>query len=174
MELKNAIDLIRFNPRVEENQKWADLGCGTGLFTKALANLLPKGSHIHAIDADKNAIKQIPVAYKGIHIESSVGDFTDEAFQFEEMDGIMMANSLHYVKDKENFLKRMINSLSVAGYFLLIEYDLEKPNRWVPYPIAIAPARELFFQYGAKSFEVLNERRSLFGDQQMYAALITR
>ena len=34
---------------------WADLGCGDGTFTLALASLLAPGSTIHAMDTDGSA-----------------------------------------------------------------------------------------------------------------------
>src|SRR6476469_4415874 len=102
MVLHEAIDLIRFTPAKEQSQAWADLGCGNGLFTKALASLLPGGSRIHAIDADEKTIKEIPSSYNGVGIEKSVLDFTSDRLVLQHMDGIMMANSLHYVKEKEH------------------------------------------------------------------------
>ncbi|MGZ3852262.1 MAG: class I SAM-dependent methyltransferase, partial [Flavisolibacter sp.] len=119
MGIKEAIDLIRFTQRDNPRQIWADLGCGEGVFTKALASLLPGGSSIHAIDLDKRVIRKIPAEYEGVSIEKSVMDFTSDTIAFQQMDGIMMANSLHYVKDKEAFVTRMIDSLKPGGYFLL-------------------------------------------------------
>ena len=174
MELHEAIDLIRFNPNKEQNQVWADLGCGNGLFTRALASLLPGGSTIHAIDADEKAVSEIPASYNGVSIEKSVLDFTSDSLVFHQVDGLMMANSLHYVKEKETFLRRMITSLKIGGYFLLVDYDMETVNRWVPYPLQIAAAKQLFLHCGAQSFKIINKRKSVFGDQWMYAALIVR
>ena len=174
MEIHEAIDLIQFTPGNEQNQVWADLGCGNGLFTKALASLLPGGSIIQAIDADKKAIREIPDSCNGVGIEKSVLDFTSDSLVFHRMDGVMMANSLHYVKEKETFLKRMTASLKIGGYFLLVDYDMETVNRWVPYPLPIVAAEQLFLHCGAQSFKILNKRKSVFGDQWMYAALIVR
>ena len=174
MELHEAIDLIRFTPGKEQNQFWGDLGCGSGLFTMALASLLPGGSSIHAIDADRKAIREIPDSYNGIGIEKFVLDFTSDSLVFDQVDGIMMANSLHYVKEKETFLRRMITSLKIGGYFLLVDYDMETVNRWVPYPLPIVAAEQLFLHCGAQSFKILNKRKSVFGNQWMYAALIVR
>src|SRR3982751_2784835 len=112
MQIREAIDLIRFRPTDKEIQIWADLGCGTGVFTKALAALLPAGSRIQAIDVDKNAMRQIPNEYEGVGIETSALDFTSEKITFNQMDGIMMANSLHYVKDKAPLVQRIIDSLN--------------------------------------------------------------
>ena len=35
-------------------QTWADLGCGSGTFTRALASVLPPSSHIHALEISKS------------------------------------------------------------------------------------------------------------------------
>lgn len=172
MEIREAINLIRFTPTNEPIQIWADLGCGNGVFTKALASLLPDGSWIHAIDLDASAIRQIPDEYNGIGIEKSVMDFTSEGIVFHQMDGIIMANSLHYIKDKEPFVRRMMEALKSEGLFLLIDYDMNRSNRWVPYPLPMVAAKELFLSCGAAAFSVLNKRRSVFGDQWMYAALV--
>lgn len=146
----------------------------SGLFTKALASLLPQGSRIHAIDVDVKAIQKIPKEYNGVSIETSVMDFSSGEFPFHGMDGILMANSLHYVKDKESFLERMMHTLKDDGCFLLVDYDMNKANQWVPYPLPIAAAEELFLKCKAYSFQLLNKRKSFFGEQMMYAALIKK
>jgi trans-aconitate methyltransferase len=171
LEIKEAIDLISF-PVKEGVQTWADLGCGSGLFTKALASLLPKNSTVHAVDVDAKALQKIPKEYNGVRLETSVMDFSSGAFPFHQLDGILMANSLHYVKDKELFLSRMMDALKEGGYFLLVDYDMNKANHWVPYPLPIAAAEELFLKCKASSFQVLNKRKSVFGDRMMYATLI--
>jgi trans-aconitate methyltransferase len=35
---------------------WADLGCGDGTFTRALAERLAQGSTIHAVDRNRGAV----------------------------------------------------------------------------------------------------------------------
>jgi ribosomal protein L11 methylase PrmA len=96
LEIKDAIDLINF-PVNEGVQTWADLGCGSGLFTKASASLLPRGSTIHAVDVDAQALQKIPEAYNGVRIETSVMNFSSGEFPFQQLDGILMANSLQFL-----------------------------------------------------------------------------
>src|SRR5262245_24580401 len=76
---------------------WADLGCGDGTFTLALAELLISGSTIHAIDLDGSALRGIPPSHKSVRIIKHRGDFTKQPWPFAGLDGILMANSLHYV-----------------------------------------------------------------------------
>ena len=60
MELENAIQLI--TKGVESNgqpQVWADLGAGSGLFSRALSSILPDKSIIHAVDKNYKTAQQI-------------------------------------------------------------------------------------------------------------------
>src|SRR5262245_37975012 len=76
---------------------WADLGCGDGTFTLALADVLASGSTIYAMDLDRRVLRTIPAAHKGVRIVAHHGDFTNPVWPFGDLDGILMANSLHYV-----------------------------------------------------------------------------
>mgnify|MGYP002361559137 CR=1 FL=1 len=53
MELSEATILIENDYLAPSGAaEWADLGCGSGLFTYALAQLLHAGSVVHAVDKD--------------------------------------------------------------------------------------------------------------------------
>jgi SAM-dependent methyltransferase len=54
-----------------------------------------------------------------------------------------MANSLHFVKDKLPVLTRLLDLLEPGGRFLLVEYDADRGNPWVPYPMSFPTWRGL-------------------------------
>ena len=174
MELEEAIELIRFRPSGDKEQVWADLGCGNGLFTRALASLLPEGSLIRAIDTDAKSIRGIPESFNGINIEKSVDDFLNGNVFFHQMNGVLMANSLHFVPDKKSFLRTIFESLRDGGLFLLVEYDLKTANRWVPFPATIDETEDLLTNAGFHSFEVLRKKPSVYGSHLMFAALVKK
>ncbi len=59
LDLNDAVDLIKpAFARTRHAQTWADLGAGSGMFTRALASMLPKGSVIHAVDKKRQDIEQ--------------------------------------------------------------------------------------------------------------------
>ena len=99
---------------------WADLGCGDGTFTLALASLLAPGSVIHAIDRDASAVARVSAAVGAVPIEKHVGDFTRSLPFAALLDGILMANSLHYVREQRGFLRSCQSLLSAAGRFLIV------------------------------------------------------
>jgi ubiquinone/menaquinone biosynthesis C-methylase UbiE len=170
MKLIEATDLIR--PGIVGNvagQRWADLGCGAGLFTKALATLLGRGSHIYAVDIEEQYIEN----EEGLAaIEFIKRDFVHHTLPFYSLNGILMANSLHYVKDKHSFIKNLKHNVVSDARIVIIEYDTTRANTWVPYPIAFDQLTRLFAAHGFPKAEKIGERKSIFRADKMYACVI--
>src|SRR5947208_15714676 len=133
MQLEDAVLLIQHSIPTERNV-WADLGCGDGLFTNALSTLLPEKSLLYAVDKNKNALRNVSIK-PGIQLEKIIADFVHDEFSFRKVSGILMANSLHYVKDKNSFIEKCFTLFNGDAYFIIVEYDTSKANHWVPYPI---------------------------------------
>ncbi len=151
---------------------WADLGSGDGTFTVALASLLPHGSTVHAIDVDSRALARIPARHRDVTIVAHTGDFTAFPWPFEGVDGVLMANALHYVKEQAAFLRRVDQALR-RRRILLVEYDITRGNTWVPYPLSHASAVELFQSIGYRSAESLGRKRSRYRRGEIYGLLLT-
>ena len=168
MKIIEAIALIDA-PLIEwaRPQSWCDLGCGSGTFTTALAHLLPPDSTIHAVDLDQRALEGVPDHYDRVEIRKTVADISSLHLVLPSVDGILMANTLHFIQEPHVFLRRL---LSVTDRFLIVEYERSKPNRWGPYPVGLERLRQLFTEAGVKRVEKLATRPSLFGGA-MYSAL---
>ena len=173
MQLSEAISLINsehLNQSVPA--EWADLGCGSGLFSHALAHFLPEGSRIHAID--KAVILKPQVLANGVQLLPAQKDFVTDELALPPLDGVLMANALHYVKDKPLLIEKLKRALKTEGCFLIVEYDTDKPVPvWVPYPTSFSTLSRLFQSAGYRSVEKLGERPSRYGRGNLYAALIS-
>ena len=118
---------------------WADFGAGTGAFTLALADLLGAGARVVAVDLDPAALAEAAAAvagrFPGVGIETRLADFRT-AVALPQLDGLVMANSLHFVPRREQVevVRRLAAHLRPGGRFLVVEYDAERGNPWVPYP----------------------------------------
>jgi ubiquinone/menaquinone biosynthesis C-methylase UbiE len=123
---------------------WADLGAGTGAFTLALAELVGPGGEVIAVDRDSGALRHLERALRpgGAAVGTLNGDFT-KPIELPPLDGIVMANSLHFVRDKEPVLALVHRLLKPSGRLLLVEYDADKGNHWVPYPMSFETWRSL-------------------------------
>ena len=157
---------------VGDPQVWADLGCGDGTFTTALASLLPAGSTVHAIDKDTRALSRLPARIGDIAIVAHAGDFTVLPWPFDALDGVLMANSLHYVRSQAAFLRGVDGALRQRR-ILLVEYDITRGNAWVPYPLNQASALELFRSVGYGVATPLGRTRSQYRRGEIYGLLLT-
>ena len=139
MEQADHVALIRdaFAPD-EAGRTWLELGSGTGAFTLALAELLGTEGTIHSVDRDRGALsaqaKVVHARFPTTRLHQRTADFT-RPLGFNGMDGVLMANSLHFVKDKAPVLALVRSYLRPGGAFVLVEYDADRGNLWVPHPI---------------------------------------
>jgi ubiquinone/menaquinone biosynthesis C-methylase UbiE len=151
---------------------WADLGCGTGTFTLALANHLSAGSRIMAVDKDQDVLKKIPDNFSRVHIEKRVANFINDSLSLKNLDGILMANSLHYVQNKDAFITKFKETLTMGGAFLIVEYDTDISNPWIPYPINFEQLKKLFKNVGFSCVKKITEKPSRFNRSNLYSAFI--
>lgn len=150
--------------------QWADLGCGSGLFSRVLSARLGEGSFIHAID--KTVQSCIASLKPGVNINFRQADFVTDKLPLYNLHGILMANALHYVRDKKALLQKLKNYLLPEGIFIIIEYDRARANRWVPYPLSFSEAEILFREEGYRNIQKTGERKSIYQSGFMYVCRV--
>lgn len=152
---------------------WADLGAGTGAFTLALADLLGDGGEIYAVDRDQMALdtqqKQMQAQFPTVKVHYQVADFI-KALDLPPLDGVVMANSLHFVRNQGAILDLVRGYLKATGRLILVEYNADKGNQWVPYPLSFSRWQALAAQHGFVDTKLLATVPSRFL-QEIYAAL---
>ncbi|MBD8487164.1 methyltransferase domain-containing protein [Echinicola sp. CAU 1574] len=170
MTLKEAITLIESaNIQDHNGQKWMDLGCGSGVFSRALGNILPPNSTIYAIDKTYQEVEEwINTKFE---IQFLQLDFIHHDLPAVQLDGIIMANSLHYVKDPGTFLKSIKKRLESTSSIIIIEYNTDKPNPWIPYPLNYLRLSDVIFAAGFSKIRLLNKTKSIYGGE-IYSAQI--
>ena len=132
---------------------WADLGSGTGAFTLALAELVGPSGMIYSVDKDPRALNQqtqdLRSRFPGVPLQTLTADFT-RPLDLPPLDGIVMANSLHFVPNQEKaaVLGRIKNNLKPAGRLIVVEYNVDSGNVWVPYPFTFAGWQTIARQAG--------------------------
>jgi ubiquinone/menaquinone biosynthesis C-methylase UbiE len=146
MRHEDHVALLARGVRQGEGGTWADLGAGAGAFTLALADLIGPQGTIHAVDRDRLALAELRAAATSsvptAQIRTEVADFT-MPLPLEKLDGIVMANSLHFVEEKQPVLAHVLQYLRRGGRLVLVEYDSDRGNQWVPYPLSFAAWRDL-------------------------------
>jgi ubiquinone/menaquinone biosynthesis C-methylase UbiE len=118
---------------------WADLGSGHGAFTLALAELLGAQGRIYSVDLSVPALQAQQRAmrerFPHVMVDYRVADFTHR-LDLPLLDGVIMANALHFVREKEPVLRLIQSYLKEDGRLVLVEYNTDRGNHWVPYPLS--------------------------------------
>lgn len=154
---------------------WADIGAGTGAFTLALADLIGPGATIYAVDRDAGALRSLDRAmreqFQNIALHVIAGDFT-RSLALPPLDGIVMANALHFIRDedKPGVLRRLKGYLKPGGRLIVVEYNVDRGNMWVPYPFSYGRWETLARQAGFEQTRALAAAPSSFL-REFYSAI---
>lgn len=179
MDVSDAADLIAPAIPPGGGGVWADLGAGTGTFTRALQGLLGPKARIYAVDRDHGALAALGrwAASAGADVVPVRADFAHDfelsGLEASGLDGLLLANALHFVADPERVLARLVGRLVPEGRLVLVEYDQRPASRWVPHPIPVARLPPLAAAAGTSPLRVVAERPSAYGGR-IYAATAVR
>jgi ubiquinone/menaquinone biosynthesis C-methylase UbiE len=155
---------------------WADLGAGDGTFTRALVELLGPGARIYAVDRDARALAVLRrwAAREGANVIALEGDFTGSLelprLGDARLDGLLLANTLHFIRDADVVLARLAALVRPGGRVVIVEYDRRAANRWVPYPISVERLPALAAAAGLSTPAITATRPSAFGGMLYVAA----
>jgi ubiquinone/menaquinone biosynthesis C-methylase UbiE len=121
--------------------RWLELGAGDGAFTLALADVLGGAGDIVALDLEARALARLSARmadrFAATTLETVVADFTAD-LPPGPFDGVLAANSLHFVEHVAPTLAMIHARLRPDGRLVVVEYDAERGNPWVPHPISFA------------------------------------
>lgn len=171
MQHSEHVNLIK-NAITQKSGIWADFGSGDGAFTLAIRDLAGPDAEIYSIDKNvfrlKNQKEAFIRQFPSTNIHYIEKDFANN-LQLPLLDGILMANSLHYVKDQLIFLKSIRKYFKPHGKLLLVEYNITEGNQWVPYPVAFPTFEKLANNAEFTNIELLEKISSSYWEE-MYSA----
>lgn len=156
---------------------WADLGSGEGAFTLAMRARLGPMADIYSVEADrsrlagqKRAFREGPGTSKTAFIEA---DFT-HPLPVPPLDGILMANALHFVEDQTALLSSLRRYLKPSGKLLVVEYDIARGSIYVPYPVPYSRLTTVAAAAGFDSPALVATGRSRYWSRIYSALAISR
>lgn len=153
--------------------RWADLGSGGGAFTLPLAQLLGPEGEIYSVDWNPHSLETQRQQFEANNPQARVhylpADFT-QPLDLPPLDGILMANSLHFQERQEPVLARALSCLKPGGRLIVVEYNTNLGNHWVPYPIDLAAFQRLALRAGFVQVRLLARVPSRFLGE-MYSCL---
>jgi hypothetical protein len=107
------------------------------------------------------------------HVDRIVADFTGSFELPDLVDGMLLANVLHFIKDQTSVLARLTQRVKPGGQVVFIEYDRRGASRWVPYPISAEDLPRLTAAAGLTAPRIVARKASAYSGD-LYVAVSTR
>ena len=167
MNHDDHVSLIEAGVGRDRGGVWADFGAGTGAFTLALRDLAGPDLEIYAVDRDRGSLRILRSAmersFPDTHLHLLHDDFAGD-LELPPLDGILSANAIHFVRNQVSLLRQWREYLKPGGRLVIVEYDTDRGNRWVPYPLSSPSFSAVAQAAGFAAPTLIGTRRSRFLD----------
>ena len=102
----------------------ADIGAGSGYFSRRLAHEVPAGK-VYAVDVDdtfREHIERNRESWGTPNIEPHLAFYDDPALPAGEVDMVFMSNTYPYIRDRIQYLGRLNSALKPGGLLVIIGF----------------------------------------------------
>jgi arsenite methyltransferase len=126
MQVPRVIDELGVKP----GMKIADLGSGSGLFTRPVARAVSPGGIVYAVDINDALLKIVDRSAKEERIENirTVLASTDDAKLPEPVDLVFICDTLHHIQNQPQYLKGLRKYLRPGGRVAIIDFARNWPE----------------------------------------------
>jgi len=156
-----------------QNKTIADIGAGTGFFSKRLAANAKK---VIAIDIDEQFIQildsirthELSAKFQN-KLETRLSEMDDPLLEKGEVDGVIIVNTFMYMSDRIEYLKKLNEALTPSGEIIIVDFKKQWTQIGPPEDIRLSMQSTADFVRGA-GFEVLKKDDKLLAYQYIVVA----
>lgn len=129
---KLQVDRVVAELDIQPGQKIADLGAGSGLFTRPLARQVGPEGVVYAIDIDKDLLGHIEEVAREQNLQNIRTVLASEYDPRipEKVDLILICDTLHQIKNKDTYLRDLTRYLRHSARVAIVDYGTEWPKRF--------------------------------------------
>lgn len=107
--------------------------------------------------------------FPDLQVHYLAADYT-RPLELPPLDGAVMANALHFQRHKDGVVQQIYNYLRPGGRLILVEYNVDRGNPWVPHPLSFHSWKTIAQRNGFADIRLLATRPSRFL-HEIYAAV---
>jgi ubiquinone/menaquinone biosynthesis C-methylase UbiE len=128
LQVERVVELLNAQP----GDRVADLGAGSGLFTRPLATKVGPEGVVYAIDINEDLLEHIDETAKEENLENITPVLASQYDPNipEKVDLILICNTLHQIDDPGVYLSNLVDYLKEGGRVAIIDYDSKWPQRF--------------------------------------------
>lgn len=109
----------------------ADIGAGSGLFSRALAKAVAPAGKVYAVDIQQGLLNYINQRNKEEHIRNIhtiLGEFNDPHLPVQDVDLAFINDVLHHIENRAPYLKALARYIKPNGRIVIIDMNNNDPN----------------------------------------------
>lgn len=124
LQVEQVIESLQLSP----GQRVADLGSGSGLFTRPLAQKVAKEGVVYAVDIDPALLEHVSKTAReqGVENVQTVKADEDDPKLPEPVDLIFICDTLHHIQNQSAYVKTLRRYLRPSGRIVVIDFR----DRW--------------------------------------------
>jgi ubiquinone/menaquinone biosynthesis C-methylase UbiE len=139
----------------------ADIGCGTGWFSRRIAKEVAPDGIVYGVEIQPEMLDYL-VQYAKIenikNIKPVLGDEVDPKLPRNSIDWMFLADVYHEFQQPEPMLAKMLEALKPTGKVCLLEYREEGDSARHIKPEHRMTARQVLAEWNAAGFELVDYR----------------
>jgi ubiquinone/menaquinone biosynthesis C-methylase UbiE len=125
------IDLVLSRLNLKPGMVVADIGAGSGLFSRPLAKAVAPSGKVYAVDIQQDLLDYINKRAKEEsikNIQTVLGEFNDPKLPTRNVDLAFINDVLHHIENRAAYLKALGTYIKPGGRIAIIEMDKNDPN----------------------------------------------
>jgi len=111
--------------QLKPGQVVADIGAGSGVFTLPLAKALAGSGMVYAVDIEQGLVDHIAKRAReqnATNVRGVLGRFTDPNLPARDVDLAFIADVLHHIENRAEYLKNLATYLKPGGRIAVIDF----------------------------------------------------
>ncbi len=137
-----VVDALGLKPGMQV----ADLGAGSGYFTRRFVEAVTETGKVYAIDVEPEALKHVEESLVHMHrpytAEFVLARPDSPKLPVESVDLIFVCNTYHHLEDRTNYFRNVRSALKPGGRIAIVDYYHDARSGELGFPKKHLVARE--------------------------------
>ena len=150
----------------------ADIGAGSGLFSRPLAQAVAPAGKVYAVDIQQDLLDHINQRNKDENIgniQTVLGEYDDPKLPARNVDLAFINDVLHHIQHRAVYLKALGTYMKPSGRIAIIEMDKNDPKTSHRNQPELLVAREEILQWMSDAgFKLVQEHPDLFPGTKLF------
>jgi ubiquinone/menaquinone biosynthesis C-methylase UbiE len=150
----------------------ADIGAGSGLFSRPLAKAVAPGGKVYAVDIQQDLLDHINQRNREENIgniQTVLGEYDDPKLPLRNVDLAFINDVLHHIQHRAAYLKALSTYMKPGGRIAIIEMDKNDPKTSHRNQPELLVAREEILEWMSDAgFKLVQEHPDLFPGTKLF------